>query len=111
MTWQKALLLARMIIYVILILETLYLVVLRKGADVVLKGVRHPAILDPDIAHTLQGVPEVVPRAHRAVQKLVKVLVVAEDDMATHVEQEPFWGDICACQATSFYCLQPRCDF
>jgi hypothetical protein len=28
---------------------------------------------------------------HRCVKKLIKVLVVAEDDMATHVKEEAFW--------------------
>ena len=59
----------------------------------------------PTIAHTLQRVPEVVPRSHSSVQKLIKVLVVAEDHMAAHVKEEPFWSDICACQATSLISL------
>ena len=60
----------------------------------------------PTIAHTLQRVPEVVPRSHSSVQKLIKVLVVAEDDMAAHVKEKPFWSDICACQATSLISLR-----
>ena len=59
-----------------------------------------------NVRDTLQGVPEVGPRPHSGVKELVKVLVVAEDDMAAHVKQEALWRDICAGQSPSLCCLQ-----
>ena len=59
-----------------------------------------------DARDTLQSVPEVGPRPHSGVQELIKVLVVAEDDMAAHVKEEALWRDICAGQSTSLCCLQ-----
>ena len=52
--------------------------------------------------HALQRVPDVVSVAYSLVQELIKVLIVAENHMAAHVKQKPFWSDICACKATSF---------
>ena len=62
--------------------------------------------MNGDIRDTLQSVPEVGPRPHSGVQELVKVLVVAEDDMAAHIKQKALWRDICAGQSTSLCCLQ-----
>ena len=41
-----------------------------------------------------------------SINELIKVGVVGEDDMATHVEQEALWGHVCASQAASLLSLQ-----
>ena len=55
---------------------------------------------------SLQGIPDGVARAHSSIKEFIKVLIVAKDDMATHVKQEAFWADICACKAASLRCLR-----
>lgn len=82
-----------------------HLIVLGQGRDIVLKGVGHPAVLNPHIADTLQGVPVILPGPHCCVQKLIKVLVVAEDHMAAHVKEEALRSDISAREASGFICL------
>lgn len=76
-----------------------YLVLLVERADVVLKRVGDPASLDPDVRHALQGVPGVVTRANGSVDELIKVVVVAENDVAAHIIEEALWGDVCAGKA------------
>mmetsp|Transcript_14864 Transcript_14864/g.41788 ORF Transcript_14864/g.41788 Transcript_14864/m.41788 type:complete len:575 (-) Transcript_14864:45-1769(-) len=78
--------------------QAVYLIFLVQGTDVVLERIGDVAALDPDIRHSLQGVPMLLPGAAGCVKQLVKVLVVAEDHVAAHVKQEPFWGHICARQ-------------
>mmetsp|Transcript_6266 Transcript_6266/g.17989 ORF Transcript_6266/g.17989 Transcript_6266/m.17989 type:complete len:496 (+) Transcript_6266:382-1869(+) len=80
--------------------EAADLVLFVQGADVVLEGVRHPASLDPHVAHPLQGVPLVWPGPHAGIQQLIEVLVVREDDVAAHVKQEALRSDVSARQAT-----------
>ena len=77
-----------------------------KSSDVVLEGVSNPSVADPDVADSLQGVPEVVALAHSLVDELIKVQVVAENDMATHVKKKALRCDVCAGQTTSFISLQ-----
>ena len=79
---------------------------LGQGGDVVLEGVGHPAVANPHVADTLKSIPEIVSLANSLVDQLVEVEVVAEDDMATHVEQEALWGEVRACQATCLISLQ-----
>ena len=59
-----------------------------KGSNVVLEGVGNPSITDPYVADSLEGVPEIVTLTHSLVDELIKVEVVAENDMATHVKEE-----------------------
>lgn len=79
---------------------------LGKGSDVVLEGVGHPAVADPHIADTLQGVPEVISLAHSPINQLIKVEVVAENDVTPHVKQEALWCKVCAGKATCLIRLQ-----
>mmetsp|Transcript_19396 Transcript_19396/g.61731 ORF Transcript_19396/g.61731 Transcript_19396/m.61731 type:complete len:540 (+) Transcript_19396:304-1923(+) len=74
------------------------LVLLGEGGDVVLERVRHPRVLHPHIGDALVGVPAYV-LLDRSVDELVEVLVVGEDDVPPHVEQEPLGGDVCAGEA------------
>ena len=85
-----------------------HLVLLGQGTDVVLEGICHPAVFDPDIRYPLEGVPEVWSRPNSCVDELVKVLVVAENDVTAHVKEEALGGDVCAGQTTSFTSLQER---
>ena len=45
-------------------------------------------------------------QTHRLVEKLIEVLVMAEDNVATHVKQEAFWRTVRARQAAGVVRLQ-----
>ena len=77
-----------------------------KSCNVVLEGVRAPSVTDPDIADTLQSVPEVIALPYSLVDELIKVEVVAENDVAAHVKEKSLGCDICAGQASSLISLQ-----
>jgi hypothetical protein len=40
--------------------------------------------------------------AHSSIDQFIEVIVVREDDVATHVEEEALGGDVCASKATCF---------
>jgi hypothetical protein len=46
--------------------------------------------------------PMLWPRSHSSVDELIKVVVVREDDVTTHVEEEAFWCDVGAGKASGF---------
>mmetsp|Transcript_2676 Transcript_2676/g.6402 ORF Transcript_2676/g.6402 Transcript_2676/m.6402 type:complete len:516 (+) Transcript_2676:910-2457(+) len=71
-----------------------------EGTDVVLEGVRNPSVLDPDVRDALKRVPAVVSIANGRVDELVEVLVVAEDDVASHVKEKALGRNIGAGQPT-----------
>lgn len=65
-----------------------HLLLLGQHGDIVLEGVRNPLTLVPDARDALVRAP-VGGLWQRLVETVVKVLVVGEDDMPTHVE--PLW--------------------
>lgn len=86
----------------------MYLVLLGKGCNVVLEGVSYPSALHPYVRDTLQHIPGLLTRANGSINELIKVLVVRENDVATHVKQETLLGLICAGETTSLLCLQQQ---
>jgi hypothetical protein len=58
-----------------------YLVFGVQNAEVVLKGVGHVAVLDPNEGDAFDGGPDFRPGPHGVLQQLIKVFVMAEDDM------------------------------
>ena len=85
-----------------------HLVILWQCGNVVLEGVGHPAITDPDVAYSLQGVPHFITLAQGCVDEVVKVLVVTEDNVAAHVKKEALGRDIRTRQAACLISLQPK---
>ena len=57
-------------------------------------------VFEPNVGNTLNGVPGIRPIAHCAVQKVIKVLVVAVDHVATHIKQKSFWCVLRSCQTS-----------
>ena len=75
-----------------------------QSSNVVLEGIRYPSVFDPYVGDPLQCVPTIF--THGSVNKLVKVFVVAEDHMATHIKEKTFRSDISAGKATCVRSLE-----
>ena len=82
------------------------LVFLGQCADIVLEWVGHPAVFDPDVGHPLKSVPKVWARPNCCIDQLIEVLIVAENDVPAHVEQEPLRRGVRAGQTPCFVGLQ-----
>mmetsp|Transcript_15849 Transcript_15849/g.28134 ORF Transcript_15849/g.28134 Transcript_15849/m.28134 type:complete len:259 (+) Transcript_15849:941-1717(+) len=81
-------------------IQAVDLILFIEHADVVLKRVSDVAVLNPDVRDALQRVPRLLARPASLVQQLVEVLVVAEDNVAAHVEEKALVGHVSARQTS-----------
>ena len=61
----------------------------------------YPSVLQPYVADPLVRVPPNVALGHSFINEIVEVLIVRENNVASHIEKEPFRGFVRAGEASS----------